>query len=66
MFHAVFSVDPFSRTQGLRYRRIVLEKGSSEHELEFLRAFLRRRPEIDALRRELEKDLEYLRLTALR
>lgn len=65
MFHAVFSVDPFSRTQGLRYRRLVLEKGSSEDEMELLRAFLGRRPTVHALQVELEI-LESLRPANLR
>lgn len=61
MFHAVFYRDPTNRTQGLRYRKTVLEKGSSEDEMEFLQAFLGRRPNIDALRAELEKGWDFLR-----
>jgi metallopeptidase MepB len=55
MFNAVFSGDPMDCTQGLRYRKMVLEKGSSEDEMEFLQAFLGRGPNADALRAELEK-----------
>ena len=50
-----------SRTQGLRYRKMVLEKGSSEDEMKFLLAFLGGQPNIDALRVELEKGWESLR-----
>jgi metallopeptidase MepB len=61
MFHAAFSGDPMNRTQGLHYRRMVLEKGSSEDEMGFLQAFLGRRPNIQALQAELEKGWEHLR-----
>ena len=49
------------RTQGLRYRKTVLEKGSSEDEMELLQAFLGRRPNIGALRAELEKGWGFLK-----
>lgn len=65
MFHTVFSRDPMSCTQGLLYRKMVLKKGSSEDEMEFLQAFLGRRPSIDALRTELEKGWDFLRLAEL-
>lgn len=61
MFHAVFYRDPMNRTQGLHYRETVLGKGSSEDEMELLQAFLGRRPNIDALRAELEKGWDFLR-----
>jgi metallopeptidase MepB len=61
MFHAAFSGDPMNRTQGLHYRRMVLEKGSGEDEMGFLQAFLGRRPNIQALQAELEKGWEHLR-----
>lgn len=66
MFRAAFSGDPMNRAQGLRYRRMVLEKGSSEDEMGFLQAFLSRRPNIDALRTELEKGLDFLKHEELR
>lgn len=44
-----------SRTQGLRYRKMILEKGSSESEMEFLSEFLGRRPNIGALWVELQE-----------
>lgn len=49
------------RTQGLHYRRMVLEKGSSEDEMGFLQTFLGRRPNIHALQAELAKAWEYIR-----
>lgn len=49
-----------SRTQGLRYRKMILEKGSSEDEMEFLLAFLGRRPNVHALRVELEEAWDIL------
>lgn len=55
MFHAAFKQEPMNREQGLRYRKIVLEKGSSENEMGFLEEFLRRRPNLEALKMELQK-----------
>jgi Zn-dependent oligopeptidase len=39
---------------------MILEKGSSEEEMEFLRAFLGRQPNIYALQAELEKGWDSL------
>jgi metallopeptidase MepB len=50
-----------SRTQGLRYRKTILEKGSSEDEMKLLLAFLGRRPNVHALRRELEEAWDILK-----
>lgn len=45
MFASAFQVDPMSREQGLRYRRTVIGKGSSEDEMKMLVEFLGRAPE---------------------
>ena len=61
MFHAAFNQDPMSHTQGNRYRRMILEKGSREDEMDFLNAFLGRPPSTDALRTELERGSDFFR-----
>jgi metallopeptidase MepB len=61
MFHAVFNQESMNRTQGLRYRKMVLEKGSSEDEMKFLQAFLGRRPNHNAFQMELEKAWDCMR-----
>lgn len=53
MFQSAFKADPMSRSEGLRYRRTVLEKGSSEDEMKFLSEFLGRPPRADALYEDL-------------
>nr|OQO23423.1 hypothetical protein B0A51_10774 [Rachicladosporium sp. CCFEE 5018] len=49
MFATVFKQDPMSKDAGLRYRRTVLEKGSSMDESELLESLLGRAPSTDAL-----------------
>ena len=53
MFHTVFAPDPMDGDQGRRYRRLVLEKGGSQDEMETLKGFLGREPNGDAFYREL-------------
>ena len=47
-----------NRSEGLRYRHTVLEKGSSEDEMAFLTEFLGRAPRADALYEDLGLDLD--------
>ncbi|KAK6423952.1 metalloendopeptidase, partial [Oleoguttula sp. CCFEE 5521] len=49
MFATVFKQDPMSKEAGLRYRRTVLENGSSVDEGELLESLLGRAPNTDAL-----------------
>jgi metallopeptidase MepB len=44
IFHAVFERDPMSPVAGLRYRKVVLEKGGSENGLKLLEDLLGRKP----------------------
>ncbi|KAF2725902.1 putative zinc metallo proteinase [Polychaeton citri CBS 116435] len=53
MFHTVFEPDPMDREQGLRYRRTVIGKGSSEDEMKMMTDFLGRPPNAEALYKEL-------------
>jgi len=53
MFHTVFEKDPMNPGEGRRYRRMVLEKGGSQDEMETLKSFLGREPSGDAFYREL-------------
>jgi len=53
MFHTAFKKDPVNKEQGLRYRRKVLEKGSSREPMDLLEDFLGRKPNTDAFYEEL-------------
>lgn len=53
MFHSVFKQDPMSKEQGRRYRKVVLEKGGSVDEMEFLKEFLGREPSTEPFYQEL-------------
>ncbi|EKD15436.1 peptidase family M3 [Drepanopeziza brunnea f. sp. 'multigermtubi' MB_m1] len=53
MFHSVFKKDPMSKTEGRRYRHMVLEKGGSQDEMKTLEDFLGRKPSTEAFYREL-------------
>ncbi|KAK5117139.1 hypothetical protein LTR85_008907 [Meristemomyces frigidus] len=48
MFQAAFASNPMSETEGMRYRRTVIGKGSSEDEMKMLTDFLGRAPTPDA------------------
>ncbi|WPH04187.1 Hypothetical protein R9X50_00707500 [Acrodontium crateriforme] len=49
MYRTVFKPNPMSREEGLRYRRTVIGKGSSEDPMKMLKEFLGRSPTPDAL-----------------
>ncbi|KAF4126520.1 hypothetical protein GMORB2_0256 [Geosmithia morbida] len=53
MFHSVFKKNPMSKEEGRRYRKVVLEKGGSVDEMEFLREFLGREPSTEPFYQEL-------------
>lgn len=53
MFHSVFAKDPMDRSEGRRYRRMVLEKGGAQDEMVTLTEFLGRKPEMEAFYRRL-------------
>lgn len=53
MFYSVFKTDPMDNEQGRRYRKSVLEYGSSRDELESLTEFLGREPNSQAFYQEL-------------
>ena len=53
MFYSVFKKDPMSKTEGRRYRHMVLEKGGSQEEMTTLEDFLGRKPSTEAFYREL-------------
>lgn len=44
MFYTAFKADPMSKEQGRRYRRMVLERGGAQDELEYLTEFLGHEP----------------------
>lgn len=48
MFYTKFKADPMNKEQGRRYRRIVLERGGSMDEYEYLVEFLGREPNQNA------------------
>ncbi|KYK59242.1 metallopeptidase MepB [Drechmeria coniospora] len=48
MFDAKFKANPMNRTEGRRYRQIVLERGGSMDEMSILKEFLGREPKSDA------------------
>lgn len=54
MFHTAFAADPMSREAGLRYRRMVLEKGGGQDEMLTLTQFLGRKPSSEPFFRDLE------------
>lgn len=49
MFSTVFEKDPRDDNAGLRYRRTILEKGSSRDEMQMMVDFLGRLPDPEAL-----------------
>lgn len=53
MFHTAFRADPMDSKQGKRYRHAVLEKGGSQDEMQTLRDFLGRMPQVEAFNKEL-------------
>ena len=53
MFSTVFKGNPTSAEAGLRYRKLVIGKGSSEDEMEMLVEFLGRPPNASAFYAEL-------------
>ncbi|OBT56403.1 hypothetical protein VE04_03361 [Pseudogymnoascus sp. 24MN13] len=53
MFDAVFKKDPLDGEAGRRYRRMVLEKGGSQDEMETVVQFLGRRPTSEAFYKSL-------------
>lgn len=44
MFYAAFKDDPMNKAQGRRYRRIILERGGTMDEMQYLTEFLDRAP----------------------
>ena len=53
MFYTVFAKDPMNPKEGRRYRHMVLEKGGSQPEMKTLEDFLGRKPNNEALLKEL-------------
>ena len=53
MFHTHFKANPMDKEQGRRYRKVVLEKGGAQDEMEFLTEFLGRAPSTEPFYREL-------------
>ncbi|GAO13214.1 hypothetical protein UVI_02025630 [Ustilaginoidea virens] len=53
MFHTFFKQDPMDGKEGRRYRKLVLEKGGSQEELDTLRGFLGREPSTEAFYKDL-------------
>jgi metallopeptidase MepB len=56
IFHTLFERDPMNPVAGLRYRRIVLEKGGSENGLKLLEDLLGRKPDVLAFHKGLGLD----------
>ena len=52
MFYSVFQQDPLSRTEGQRYRRLILERGGSRDLMGSLREFLGRETNAEAFQRK--------------
>jgi len=48
LYESAFKHDPLSREQGLRYRRSVIEHGSSKEPMEMMTDFIGRSPRPDA------------------
>lgn len=53
MFETVFSSDPMSRSNGLKYRREILKPGGSVDEMKLLENFLGRKPSNEAFLKQL-------------
>jgi metallopeptidase MepB len=53
MFYSVFKKDPMNKTEGRRYRHMVLEKGGSQEEMKTLEDFLGRKPSTAAFYKDL-------------
>lgn len=53
MFYPFFKDNLMSRTEGRRYRNMILEKGGSEDEMTMLSKYLGRLPNADAFNKEL-------------
>ncbi|RPA74369.1 zincin [Ascobolus immersus RN42] len=53
MFYQAFKKDPMNPEAGRRYRKLVLERGGSQDEMESLKEFLGREPNADAFLEEL-------------
>lgn len=53
MFYSAFAKDSMDKSQGHRYRHMVLEKGASQDEMFILEQFLSRKPTTDAFFKEL-------------
>ncbi|PVH88364.1 metallopeptidase [Cadophora sp. DSE1049] len=53
MFYSAFKGDLMNKHEGRRYRRLVLEKGGSQDEMEILKEFLGRDPSIEAFYKDL-------------
>lgn len=53
LFTSLFEKDPMDEDVGMRYRKIVLEKGASRNGMELLEEFLGRKPNAVARYREL-------------
>ncbi|KAJ6783738.1 hypothetical protein PWT90_08627 [Aphanocladium album] len=52
MFYSMFQADPFSKVQGQRYRRLIIEKGGSRNAEQSLEEFLGRKPNAEAFQRK--------------
>ena len=50
IFHNFFAADPMNGSEGRRYRRLLLEKGSSQDEMQALTEYLGREPMVEAFR----------------
>jgi metallopeptidase MepB len=53
MFYSKFKKDPMNKTEGRRYRHLVLEKGGSQEEMKTLEDFLGRKPSTSAFYKDL-------------
>lgn len=53
MYYSKFMKNPMDTREGRRYRRMVLEKGGSQHEMETLVQYLGRQPKMEAFYKEL-------------
>lgn len=51
MFYSIFQADPFSKVQGQRYRRLIIEKGGSRDVEQSLEEFLGRKTNAEAFQR---------------
>ena len=55
MYASVFKEDPLSTQAGKRYRREILEPGGSRDEMESLKAFLGREPNVNAFIEQIQQ-----------